>query len=136
MSVMLPRGITGFCSARDQPLPTTDFRLFKATCYELAREFGLMQPQREASCFIICNAYYWYLGFLEALPPKPSTFVNIADWAAWFVRRQPTWRMLSRDELTSTAEGAACRNLEKPELDQVKYWKPVSIGEIVFNYWD
>ncbi|MFC0213118.1 hypothetical protein ACFFK0_11745 [Paenibacillus chartarius] len=26
--------------------------------------------------------------------------------------------------------------LNKAELEQVKYWKPNTIGEIVFNFWD
>lgn len=29
-----------------------------------------------------------------------------------------------------------CGQLYKAELQQIQYWKPKTVGEILFNYWD
>lgn len=40
------------------------------------------------------------------------------------------------DELSRTITKSDLSQLDQAELEQVKYWKPATIGELAFNWWD
>ena len=44
-------------------------------------------------------------------------------------------RFLSLAELNQDWRGL-CRGLSPEELEQIRYWKPQTVGEIIFNTWD
>ena len=42
----------------------------------------------------------------------------------------------TKEELSRCIETTDLEILNRMELDQIKYWKPQTIGELVFNWWD
>ena len=40
------------------------------------------------------------------------------------------------DELSRTITKSDLSLLDRAEIEQVKYWKPATIGELAFNWWD
>lgn len=34
------------------------------------------------------------------------------------------------------SQGGLCRELSQEELEQLRYWNPQTVGEIIFNTWD
>ncbi|MFE4634840.1 hypothetical protein ACFRJ1_15895 [Streptomyces sp. NPDC056773] len=57
----------------------------------------------------------------------------------------PTWatafetggfRLLEADELNMSLAAADTSELAAEELAQVGYWRPSTVGELMFNWWD
>lgn len=146
---MLPKGITGFWSVETQPPPVLDKRAFRRLCHLLAQENGGTVAEVDTdtaernfyfakiygydiSVFLLQNIHYPYAAFARR------------DAAGGFVlTRQPGWfrlpegqvRFLSLAELNQDWRGL-CEKLNPEELEQIHYWKPQTIGEIIFNHWD
>ena len=56
--------------------------------------------------------------------------------ATRIVELYPQVLIATQEELSTRIERAHLEMLNRIELDQVKYWKPQTIGELVFNWWD
>jgi hypothetical protein len=48
----------------------------------------------------------------------------------------PEITIASTAELAIEIQESDLRMLDRVELEQVKYWKPRTIGELAFNWWD
>jgi len=47
------------------------------------------------------------------------------------------YRVLNTDELNIPLSIESISNtLDKVEIEQIDYWRPKTIGEVIFNYWD
>lgn len=146
--MILPRGITGFWSVNTAP-PFLDEKAFRRMCHALARENGgavtgvgtdatagnfyYAKIQRyDASVFILQNVHYPYAafaqrdafgGFLLTGPPQ------------WLQLPEGPVRFLLPDELNQDWHGL-CGELAPEELEQIHYWNPQTVGEIIFHTWD
>ena len=147
---LLPRGITGFWSVREEAPPEILEELcFRQLCYAAARELRgrvlqidtdltvrnfywahLQLP--EARLYLLENVCYPYLAWAEALErgriafADPPVRFRPADWSV---------RLLTAAQLAQDWRGL-CRDLSPAELRQIQTEQPRTVGEIVFNFWD
>ena len=86
----------------------------------------------DQSVFILQNVHYLYAAFAQR------------DVSGGFILAgQPEWLQLSEDPVCflSPAElnqdwHNLCGELSPEELEQIHYWNPQTVGEIIFNTWD
>ena len=147
--MILPRGITGFWSVNTAPLPFLDEKAFRRMCHALAQKNGGIVTEVDTdtasrnfysaklsrydqSVFLLQNIHYPYMayaqrdasgGFIWTSPPE------------WLQLPEDSVRFLSPAELNQDWRGL-CGELSSEELEQVNYWKPQTVGEIIFNTWD
>jgi len=74
-----------------------------------------------------------------AEPPRDgSSVLHFVDHAvlAEFFGASGEYRVLPATEAQSPLVPDTYRNLAETELEQIRYWKPQTIGEVIYNYWD
>ncbi|MBR0484859.1 MAG: hypothetical protein IJJ69_08815 [Oscillospiraceae bacterium] len=133
--MILPVGVTGFFQ-KSIP-PELDFKNFQQYCYSV-REFPVLeisnQKQNNYFCakfadfYLLLNKYYPFAGAVKVLSAE-KIFINIS-FPEFFA-----YQFLPAEFLNSPFD---FRNhqLSKAELQQILYWNPVSVGNIIFNEWD
>ena len=86
----------------------------------------------DQSVFILQNIHYPYIAFAQR--DASGGFV-LTSRPEWF--RFPTGSVcfLSLAELNQDWSGL-CGELSPEELEQIRYWNPQTVGEIIFNTWD
>ena len=146
---MLPKGITGFWSVKTGAPPFLDEREFRRMCHTLARKsdgaateidtntaarnFYLAGLSRFGqSVFLLQNIHYPYAAF--ARRDTSGGFIWISQ-PEWLQLPEGSVRFLSPSELTRDWHDL-CGELSPEELEQIHYWNPQTVGEIVFNTWD
>lgn len=147
--MILPRGITGCWSVDTEPPPFLDEKAFCQMCYSIARENGGTvteldtdtQPRNFYSAqirkhdnfiFILQNIHYPYVAF--AGQDDSGGFV-LTHPPEWLRLPEGQVRFLSLAELNQDWHGL-CVELRPEELEQIHYWNPQTVGEILFNTWD
>ncbi|WP_230200279.1 hypothetical protein [Bacillus niameyensis] len=151
--VKLPNGITGFYNSKvNTPPPQVDWRQFKQLCFDVAIRSGgkvidFKSPRYtenfyyaqvkilDNQFYILLNEHFPYLAFASVVE-----FGNIKFIDEPFIYEQfsPFYQVLKSVELNAPFN----QNLVKPtelnnaELEQISYWKPETIGQLIFNYWD
>ena len=145
----LPRGITGFWGTDTAPPPFLDVKAFCQMCYSIAQENGGTVTELDTdthprnfysaklgrygqSVFILQNIHYPYAAFAQRNAYGGFVLTSQPEWF-----RLPTGpvRFLSLAELNQDWHNL-CGELSPEELEQLRYWKPQTVGEIIFNTWD
>ncbi|MCE4093293.1 hypothetical protein [Priestia megaterium] len=71
--------------------------------------------------------------------------INFIDDPALSKDFMPLYKVLSKEELNEpldirNSKGKVSlenkNNLNSSELEQIFYWKPNTVGEVMFNFWD
>ncbi|MDQ0230124.1 hypothetical protein [Metabacillus malikii] len=146
----LLNGVTGFYKA-NQP-PNVDKKQFKRLCFNFVSQNGgkvidfyksqltanFYCAQVEVLCtqlYILLNKHYPYLTFASSVEYGDIRFIDNVILTKEFA---PFYKVISAGELNmpihqNMLHGTA---LNDAELEQIAYWKPKTIGEIIFNYWD
>lgn len=147
--MILPRGITGFWSVDTEAPPVLEENAFCRMCHMLARENGgtamEVDTDRGAKNFysaricryddaiyILQNAHYLYAAFAQR--DASGGFV-VTDQPEWLRLPENSLRFLSAEELNRDWQGL-CGELSPEEREQIRYWKPQTVGDILFNTWD
>ncbi|WP_100332242.1 hypothetical protein [Bacillus xiapuensis] len=153
----LAYGITGFYEAGDQPLPRNAGKLFKKMCWEAARTIGadvlmFQKPGHRTNFFhvlldngrkrihILLNAHYPLIAFAASVEFGHITFYDepalSESFKGFYLCEAKELNQLLR--IQSHPEFALLHHhdLNKAELSQIMYWKPNTVGEVVFNFWD
>ena len=147
--MILPRGITGFGSINTDPPLFLDEKAFCRMCHALAQENGgavtevdtdtairnfysAKLSRYDQSVFLLQNIHYPYMAFAQR--DAFGGFILI-DQPEWLRLPEGPVRFLSPSELTRDWHGL-CGELSPEELEQIHYWNPQTVGEIVFNTWD
>lgn len=133
--MLLQKGITGFFDRNS--LPENDYLLFQQYCYAM-RNFRLMRITRPdyasyflaefSSFFLLLNRYYPVAGCIEKLCPEKQ-FLDIKGIVL------PDNYLVPAVYLNAVFDGRS-HQLAEAELKQIRYWQPVSVGNIIFNEWD
>lgn len=146
---LLPRGITGFWSANETPPPFLDEQAFRRMCHALARESGGTVTEADTdtatrnfysaelsrygqSVILLQNIHYPYIAFARRDSTGGLAWTGRPEWLR--LPDSPV-RVLSPDELNQDWHGL-CGELGPEELEQIRYWSPQTVGEIIFNTWD
>ena len=147
--MILPKGITGFGGVDTAPPPHLDEKAFCLMCYFIAmgnggtvteldtdtypRNFYSAKLSRyDDAVFILQNIHYPYAAFAQRDGFGGFVLTNQPEWF-----RLPTGSVhfLSLAELNQDWHNL-CRELSLEELEQIRYWRAQTIGEIIFNSWD
>ena len=132
-----------------EPPPFLDEKAFRRLCYTIAQENGGTvteldtgtQPRNFYSAqirkhdnfiFILQNIHYPYAAFAGQNDSGGFVLTHPPEWL-----RPPEGqvRFLSLAELNQDWRGL-CVELCPEELEQIHYWNPQTVGEIIFNTWD
>lgn len=150
--MVLPEGITGFAErARDATPPTVDFKSFARACHLAARaESGSVEriePARyprnyhrailrlgDATLAVLCNAHFPWIAFAEASDDLPLRFTDAVALSTRFNDAIPC-EVVDLSSLETHPDEAVLAGLSDAEHEQVRYWQPRRIGDIIFNLW-
>ena len=147
--MILPRGITGFWGTDTAPPPHLDEKAFCQMCYSIAMENGGVVTEVDTdtaarnfysaklsrydqSVFILLNIHYPYIAFAQRDAASRFVLISPPDWLQ--LSADPV-RDLRPNELNQDWHGL-CGELNPEELEQIRYWNPQTVGEIIFNTWD
>ena len=147
--MMLSRGITGFWGVNTDVPPFLDESAFRRMCHALARENGgavtevdtdtairnfysAKLSRYDQSVFVLQNIHYPYAAFAQR--DVSGRFVLTQQPECLQLPESPV-RFLSLAELNQSWRGL-CGELGPVELEQIRYWSPQTVGEIIFNTWD
>jgi hypothetical protein len=155
--MQLQKGVTGFYDRGEAAPPIVDTKAFAAGCHDAMRSIGGHVLKIKVDSFelfrnyfridvqlangtvrqIVCNKYHPLLAIAleaedgEAYPrfvDEPNLATALSAWGEFEV--------LSAETLGAVPDRINTALLGKAELKQVRYWKPKSVGQILFNHWD
>ena len=86
----------------------------------------------DQSVFLLQNIHYPYAAFAQR--DASGRFVLIQQ-PEWLRLPEIPVRFLNLAELNQNCRGL-CGELSPEELEQIRYWNPQTVGEIIFNAWD
>ena len=86
----------------------------------------------DQSVFILQNTYYPYIAFAQRDASGGFIWTSQPEWLQL---PEGPMRFLSPSELNQDWHGL-CGELSPEELEQIHYWNPQTVGEIIFNTWD
>lgn len=147
--MILPRGITGFWSVNTVPLPLMEKKAFGQMCHTLAWKndgavtevdmdtatrnfYSAKLSSYDQSIFVLQNIRYPYIAFARRDNSDRFIFTSLPEWLQL---PEGTVRFLSPSELNQDWHNL-CGELSPEELEQIHYWNPQTVGEIIFNTWD
>jgi hypothetical protein len=155
----LPKGVTGFYNAKHNKPPTIDGNQFKQQCFSIIKrnngkvlefielQFATNFLYVEVKVFnkhlhILLNEHYPFLAFASFVDFENIKFIDEPELLKQF---SPFYKVLSIEELNEPlyikeSTGKIIlendNELNSAELEQIAYWKPKSVGEVIYNFWD
>ncbi|MDW3850575.1 hypothetical protein NMK34_28575 [Micromonospora sp. BRA006-A] len=146
----LPPGATGFHT----PGGRADVRAFTAVCHHAARALGAtvtgVTPAGVTPSFHtvdiaaarhhVAVLRHVTVPFIAFARPRAGgdatvTFVDRPGLAA-VLDTLTDARSLTADQLGIPLSQADLSALDRAEQDQIGYWAPATVGELLFNFWD
>ena len=86
----------------------------------------------DQSIFLLQNIHYPYAAFAQR--DASGRFV-LTQQPEWLQLPESPVQFLSFDKLNQDWH-SLCGELSPEELEQIRYWDPQTVGEVVFNTWD
>ncbi|MBF5032143.1 MULTISPECIES: hypothetical protein [unclassified Micromonospora] len=146
----LPPGATGFHA----PGGRADVRAFTAVCHHAARALGAtiagVTPAGVTPSFhtvgiaaarhhvaVLRHVTVPFIAFARprAVGDATVTFVDHPGLAPVLATLSDA-RVLTADQLGIPLSQADLSALDRAEHDQIGYWTPATVGELLFNFWD
>ncbi|SFB14062.1 MULTISPECIES: hypothetical protein [unclassified Bacillus (in: firmicutes)] len=157
--MILLNGVTGFFDEKNKPPNLQDSKLFKQVCYHVVNKLdgklvGFKLPHTTANfhhatirisekvTHLLLNPYYNFLALASSVSFEQIVFIDDSLLNKEFM---DYFRVLSSAELNmslSVMQRAGkfvldhLNELNTFELQQIAYWKPETVGEVIFNQWD
>ena len=155
--MQLRKGITGFCNVDDPPLTKCNLATFRALCYDAVRMVGgrilnhdrrpneieasfqmIVLELRGVQRAVLINNHFPIIGF--AVPPNdgdtgPLQFIDCDELGNLF-RASGQYEVVSQEELERAVGQNDLEQLLPEEIEQVVYWQPRRVGDVIFNFWD
>lgn len=147
----LPPGATGFDAAPDTAV---DLSTFTAVCHYAARAIrGTVSQvipagvtpnfhtaeiaQRDLRTSVLGHTTIAAVAFAELLPPDDHAlrFTDRPELAA-AIQTVSDLQILTTEQLNAPLSTADLSALGAGEHEQITYWRPHTVGELLFNYWD
>lgn len=156
--MLLLRGVTGF-QAADDVMEEPDVNTFKKICYAVLVPNGgkVLSYQAQAidtnyevvrveifqkAYFLLLNAAYPFLAFADRMQDGVFHFIDEEALAGLF---RPYYHVVSKAELDAPIvirpenkkdPLPLTHQLSTEELEEIWYWQPKTVGEIIYNHWD
>jgi hypothetical protein len=149
----LPKGVTGF-DAPDGGVPVERFttacqsaarradgrlRLVRAAYEEVTPNFhDALMVLRDGNMIVrvLCNAHFPIVAFASPASRDGDVCLHFVDCAELAGVLGDEFVILSAQDACADVSHAMVAQLGKSELDQMRYWNPQRIGDVIFNYWD
>ena len=147
--LQLPPGITGF-----NVLTSVDVRAFRTRLYNAARDSGFNvdePPPDEARIHhtlvrslvsfrgeqwsLLLNIHQPFVAFAAPNTEVLNFNFEFRDCPP-LAQKLSGYTVLSTDFLNSPVTQEAIALLSESEKQEVKYWAPQTLGQVVFNFWD
>ena len=149
----LPKGVTGF-DAPEGGVPVTRFT---TACHTAARQArGRVNQVRAAyeqvtpnfhealvslrdgdeTVRVLCNAHYPIVAFTSPAAHEGDVRLQFVDCPQLAGALSGEFSIVSAQDACAGISSAAVAQLGEAELDQMRYWNPQRIGDMIFNYWD
>lgn len=150
---MLQNGISGFFDYGDCVVNVTlekyksiivpmlsshGYRLIETQKAGVTPNFHTLTFQKKDIVFnILCNATHKVIAFTNN-PIKEYQSIQFIDYqeVQKLFETYGDITVVMADELNRPITDNDSKNLNEAEWKQIAYWKPQSIGEIIFNWWD
>ena len=151
-SMNLPNGVTGFYRVEDSEPRSLNGKQFKQLCFDFVsrirgRVISISPPQYPANfycaqveiskelIYILLNEHYPYLTFASSVELGDIKFIDVPALHALF---DSFYQVTGTAVLNTSVDQSSLLKLElnSAELEQIAYWKPETIGQIIFNHWD
>lgn len=147
-----PRGATGFRDHGTDPLPSMDTRVFASVCHEGARVargrvVEITSPEvtpnfhkavirrGELSVAVLGHIHLSLIAIAQVLTGS-VVFTDGCDDLEEALRSSGSLRLLARSELEIPIRLIDTSDLDRAERREITFWKPKTLGELLFNYWD
>lgn len=152
--VKLPYGISGFYNSDEPKPPEKNIVKYKELCHGLARtlegellEFSdTLHPANfykadfkfpALNICLVMNKHYPIIAFATAVEDMKIEFI---DYNEGKEAVPAEFRVLPASILEvpvpENLEDLPDNQLNQGEIEQIKYWKPETVGQIIFNFWD
>jgi hypothetical protein len=149
----LPKGVTGF-DVTESNVPA---KRFAAACHSAARQVGArVHHVRDAAervtpnfheavvtwmdgvedVRVLCNAHHPIVAFATPVDHEGDVRIEFVDCPQLARPLSAEFRVLSKDGAAAGIPSNAVIRLGESELDQMRYWNPQRIGDLIFNFWD
>ena len=153
---VFPCGITGFWLSTDAPPPATNEREFLAVCHAAAQQLhgkvlsqDLVADHRACNFSVVTiqlplediavllNSHIPLIAMSQPLSRQDLTirFVD-SPVLADAIRKCGSFTILTASELAQRISDDMLADLSNAEMQQIKYWKPATVGAMLFNFWD
>ncbi|MFD4240502.1 hypothetical protein ACFWP3_02665 [Streptomyces sp. NPDC058525] len=127
---------------------------FKTACHAVARSIGgtvgEVTPPGVTPNFhtavittssgrstVLCHAVLPVVAFVASPPQAGASLPDFTPPPAWAAAFETGgFRLLHVNELRMPLASADTSELAEAELEQVGYWRPSTVGELMFNWWD
>lgn len=142
MSILIKKGITGFHSIREALPAMNDYKNFRNICYSMQNVLNrkiidtdnpdytnYFLTEFDNKLYFLLNKYYPIAGFTNEISTPDKIFID-AEFD-FFTEYEIIPAVILNSGFKETEN-----NLSQCELEQVKYYNPVSVGNIIFNEWD
>jgi hypothetical protein len=148
----LPRGVTGFNTTE-----RVAGKQFAVACHAVARiaranveqfrsaddavtpsfhEAHLTFRDGSDGVRLICNKHFPIVAFLAPARFEGDANLQFVDCPVVANLLDSIFLVLNSSVARKAISAEVVANLDDDEMKQIQYWRPQSIGEIVFNYWD
>ena len=146
------RGITGFHNAKDKELPSIDISAFRSHCQAAALTLQghitciASAPTPTANFYkalisfsdrtiaILINRYYPTIAFANPEPDHNNQYCIIdVDSLSACLKGLAKYDLLSATEAKRGLTEDDLKNLTNSEQKQILYWKPITVGSLVFR---
>lgn len=150
---VLAPGSTGFLG---RGTPATDIKPLLSLVHEACRAAGFT-VQDQTSSSAVRSFMAWRLthafepavtlvvhrvrpvfAVVDAAPDDPTLGSHVIDWQPDELKRAAElgWHRLTADEARSDVSDSMTTGLSEEERREIAYWKPSTVGAVVFNHWD
>ena len=155
----LPNGITSFYSSIDNKPNEIDENHFENICVNFVRknEGRILEIDKlnfttnfskvkvdifNREIYVLLNTYYPFLALASTVEFQHINFIDDPVLSKDFM---PFYKVLSKEELNASLDIRKSKgkvslenknNLNSSELEQIFYWKPNTVGKVMFNFWD
>jgi hypothetical protein len=151
--MILPRGITGFFTkGLDEAPPAVNVKTFTRACHSAAQLEGgsaeQIQPAsyprnyhsavlrlRDGMVAVLCNAHFPWIAFVAASNDDTHRFLTATALASRFREMMPC-EVWDPSLLEGHPNAESLAQLSTAEREQIRYWRPERLGDIIFNAWD
>ncbi|MBQ4898761.1 hypothetical protein KB559_07920 [Paenibacillus sp. Marseille-P2973] len=145
--VMKP-GVTGFLEEELSKQEIKDFeaylyhaircengKLIKTELLINNRNFYTYQIEMRTRVFhILLHSIFPFVAFASVVDYSGIVFMDAPEQVKTILRE--SYKVLETKLLNQALTREDTRTLGRHEQEMIKYWKPETIGEVIFNYWD